>query len=315
MCGIAGWYRRGLEAVIESDVVAQCDAIEHRGPDDAGVFVDGNFGFGMRRLSILDIAGGHQPMSDGKLSLVFNGEIYNHRDLRPDLVAFGWKFSTNSDTETVLAAYACWGNDAWARLEGMFAAAIWNRAERSLTLVRDPLGIKPLYITEQRGGVAFASELKGLLTLPNHDFDVCDRAVHDFFSFGHVRRPRSIYRQVRSLEPGHFTIISAAGTSIDKAYWQPQAASPATLTEVQWVEQMRAMLSSTVERHMQSDVPVGAFLSGGDRFFGGARSHDKGRLAAGQGVYDRLPRRSDRRDCCGAGNRTASELRTPCASP
>jgi asparagine synthase (glutamine-hydrolysing) len=265
MCGIAGWYRRGAGDVRPDVISGQCDTIRHRGPDDDGVLTDADFGFGMRRLSILDVAGGHQPMTacDDRFAIVFNGEIFNHRDLRPELEARGFAFSTHSDTETILAAFACWGNDAWAKLEGMFAVAIWDRVERQLVLARDPLGIKPLYLTEQNGGIAFASELKALLVLPGHRFDVCDRAVHDFFSFGHVRKPRTIYRQVRTLDPGHFMIVPQHGEATTRAYWTPRPGEVAAKSEGEWIEEMQGMLLGSVQRHLQSDVPVGAFLSGG----------------------------------------------------
>ena len=265
MCGIAGWYRRGRDNVNERVIAAQCDAIRHRGPDDDGVFVDADFGFGMRRLSILDIEGGHQPMAtpDQRFVIVFNGEIYNHRDLRTDLEAEGRHFATHSDTETVLRAFESWGNGAWARLEGMFAVAIWDRRTRTLTLARDPLGIKPLYLTEQGGGIAFASELKALRVLPGHRFDVCDRAVHDFFSFGHVRKPRSIFEQVRTLDPGHFAIVPPQGPITITRFWNPRCSAVDDLSETAWIEQMRTMLLGTTARHMQADVPIGAFLSGG----------------------------------------------------
>ena len=192
MCGIAGWYRRDARPVWKEDVRRQCDAIRHRGPDGSGVLVDRDFGFGMRRLSILDIPDGGQPMTtpDGRLSLVYNGEVYNHPELRRELEAAGHVFRTRSDTETVLAAFAEWGDDAWRRLEGMFAAAIWDRSARRLTLARDHLGIKPLFYSEQNSGLSFASELKALRALPLHAFDIDERAVHDFFRFGNVRRPR-----------------------------------------------------------------------------------------------------------------------------
>ncbi len=265
MCGIAGWYRRGAGSVTPAAITAQCDTIRHRGPDDDGVLVDGDFGFGMRRLSILDVAGGHQPMTatGGRYAIVFNGEIFNHLDVRRELTARGFGFTSHSDTETVLAAFACWGNDAWARLEGMFAVAIWDNVERQLTLARDPLGIKPLYVTEQDGGVAFASELKALRVLPGLRFDVCDRAVHDYFSFGHVRRPRSIFRQVYTLDPGHFMIVPRNGPPATKAFWVPKPGTATPASEAEWTERMREQLVSTVQRHLQSDVPVGAFLSGG----------------------------------------------------
>ena len=265
MCGIAGWYRRNGRSVSEALVTAQCDAIRHRGPDDTGVLTDGDFGFGMRRLSILDIVGGHQPMvtEDGRYAIVFNGEIYNHRDLRASLAGAGWRFRNHSDTETILAAFATWGDAAWPRLEGMFAAAIWDRQLRQLTLARDPLGIKPLYVSEQAGGLSFASELKALRGLPDHMFDVDDRAVHDLFSFGHVRRPRSIFRQARMLDPGHVLTLDGKGDARVAAFWRPRFTMGERLSTADWIDRMRGMLLETTARHMQADVPVGAFLSGG----------------------------------------------------
>ncbi|UAK22844.1 asparagine synthase (glutamine-hydrolyzing) [Sphingomonas nostoxanthinifaciens] len=265
MCGIAGWYRRSGGPVSSTVVQNQCQSLFHRGPDDDGIFVDGDFGFGMRRLSILDIAGGHQPMetADKRFVIVFNGEIYNHRDIR-DTLAGRYPFVTGSDTETILAAFSVWGNDAWAMLEGMFAVAIWDRLTRTLTLSRDALGIKPLYLSLQHGGIAFGSELKALRRLPGHDFTIDDRAVHDFFSFGHVRRPRSIFREVFSLDPGHYLTIGAEGEPVVRAYWKPRLRQASTACSAEeWVEQMRAMLLDSTSRHLQSDVPVGAFLSGG----------------------------------------------------
>lgn len=265
MCGIAGWYRRGGREVSNAVITRQCDRIIHRGPDDAGYFVDGDFGFGMRRLSIIDLAGGHQPIftPDGRYAIVFNGEIYNHPDLRRELEALGTTFKTHSDTETLLASYVQWGDDAWRRLQGMYAVAIWDRASRTLTLARDPLGIKPLYITEQQGGLAFASEARSLRVLPGHAFDVDERGVHDFFMFGHVQRPRSIFRQIRSLDPGHILRIGPNGDASIKAFWTPRFHVRHDLSETEWIEETRARFLDTVKRHMLSDVPVGAFLSGG----------------------------------------------------
>src|SRR6185295_6244163 len=265
MCGIAGWYRRGGSPVERDVVVRQCDRIVHRGPDDAGYFTDGDFGFGMRRLSIIDLAGGHQPIfsPDGRHAIVFNGEIYNHPELRRELEAAGVTFRAHSATETLLASWLHWGDAAWLKLDGMYAVAIWDRAERQLTLARDPLGIKPLYLTEQRGGLAFASEIRALRVLPNHEFDLDERGVHDFFMFGHVQRPRSIYRQVHSLEPGHVLRIGPTGEAEVREFWRPRFHARHDLSEAQWVEETRARLQATVERHMLADVTVGAFLSGG----------------------------------------------------
>jgi asparagine synthase (glutamine-hydrolysing) len=265
MCGIAGWYRRGGRPVSQAVVTAQCDRIRHRGPDDSGVLTDGDFGFGMRRLSIVDVAGGHQPMTtpDGRYSIVFNGEIYNHQELRPELEAAGWGFRTHCDTETALAAFARWGAAAWPRLEGMFGIAVWDHARRELSLARDPLGIKPLYITEQGGGLAFASELKALLCLPDQRFDVDEHAVADFFSFGHIRGGRSIYRQAHMLPPGHSLVLGPAGSSVPQAFWRPRLRRTPARSEKDWIAEAADTVQATVRRHMLSDVPLGAFLSGG----------------------------------------------------
>jgi len=265
MCGIAGWYRRSSGAVSPDHVRAQCNTIIHRGPDDEGQFTEGDFGFGMRRLSIIDLAGGHQPMTSacGRYVLINNGEIYNHLDLRGELEAAGAKFATHSDTETLLAAYVHWGDAVWAKLEGMFATAVWDRKERSLTLARDPLGIKPLYVTEQNSGIAFASEIRALRVLPGLSFDIDERAVHDFFMFGHIQRPRSIYRQVVSLDPGHVLHIGPEGGPTVTAFWRPSFAPGPRLTEGEWIEETRSQLLGTVRRHMLADVPLGVFLSGG----------------------------------------------------
>jgi asparagine synthase (glutamine-hydrolysing) len=265
MCGIAGWYRRSGRPVPREIIAGQCDRIVHRGPDDSGYYAEGDFGFGMRRLSIIDIAGGHQPIftPDGRYGIVFNGEIYNHPDLRRELEAAGVPFTTHSDTETLLAAFAHWGDDAWLRLEGMYAAAIWDRSSRTLTLARDPLGIKPLLLTEQNGGLAFASEIRALRVLPGHEFSIDDRAVHDFFSFGHVQKPRSIFRQVRSLDPGHLLRIGPDGAASVRAFWEPRFRARKGLSEQEWIEETRTRLTRSVEKHMLADVTVGSFLSGG----------------------------------------------------
>jgi asparagine synthase (glutamine-hydrolysing) len=265
MCGIAGWYRRGGRPVARESIVMQCDRIVHRGPDDSGDLVDGDFGFGMRRLSIIDVAGGHQPITteDGRYSIVFNGEIYNHLELRAELGRAGRAFRTRSDTETLLLAFIHWRDDAWLRLEGMYAAAIWDRADRVLTLARDPLGIKPLYLTEQAGGLAFASELRALRVLPGHRFDIDERAVHDFFSFGHVQKPRSIYQQVQSLEPGNVLHLGPTGASTRRVFWRPRFRIREGVSEQDWIEETRERVLHTVKQHMLADVPVGAFLSGG----------------------------------------------------
>ena len=265
MCGIAGWYRRGGRPVPEGALVAACDRLRQRGPDDAGYFTDGDFGFGMRRLSIIDVAGGHQPIfsPDGRFVIVFNGEIYNHPELREELQR-GYAFQTDhSDTETILAAYLRWGDDAWTRLEGMYAVAIWDKLEKALVLARDPIGIKPLFVTEQKDGLAFASEITALRALPEHRFELDSDGVDDFFCFGHTLSPRTIFRDVRPLEPGHFLRIGTKGGTEVRRFWRPSIKVRTGVSEQDWVEETRARLLDSVSKHMLSDVPVGAFLSGG----------------------------------------------------
>ena len=265
MCGIAGWYRRGGKGVPQGALVAACDQLRHRGPDDSGYFTEGDFGFGMRRLSIIDVEGGHQPIfsPDGRHGIVFNGEIFNHPELRLELEG-GYKFKTDhSDTETVLAAYLRWGDDAWARLEGMYALAIWDKLEKRLLVARDPIGIKPLVVTAQNGGLAFASEISALRAFPDHRFELDNDGVDDFFCFGHTLPPRTIFRDVFPLEPGHVLRIGPKGGPEIRRYWQPRIDVRHGLSENEWVEETRARLLDSVNKHMLSDVPVGAFLSGG----------------------------------------------------
>jgi asparagine synthase (glutamine-hydrolysing) len=263
MCGIAGWYRRLGRPVGAATIARQCDHLIHRGPDDAGTLIDGDFGFGMRRLSIIDPEHGHQPITspDGRYAVVCNGEIVNHLDLRRELEP-GYQFRTRSDIETLLAAYLRWGDDAWLRFEGMYAAAIWDRHSKTLTLARDPLGIKPLFITEQAGGYGFASEISALRDIPGFEFDIDDRGVDDFFHFGHVLGPRTIFRQVRALEPGHVMTIGSVGSAI-RRFWTATVRTCSDLSEREWTEQAREKVLGTVRQHMISDVPVGVFLSGG----------------------------------------------------
>lgn len=265
MCGIAGWYRRGGRPVPQEAIASQCDRLISRGPDDAGYLTDGDFGFGMRRLSIIDIEGGHQPIlsPDGRYAIVFNGEIVNHPALRSDLEG-SYAFQTDhSDTETVLAAFIRWGDDAWLKLEGMYAVAIWDKLTKTLTLARDAVGIKPLFFTEQGGGLAFASEITALRELSDHSFDLDEDGVDDFFCFGHTLPPRTIFKQVRPLEPGHVLHIGAVGEPVIRRFWLAQLNVEDGISEADWVERTRAELLRTVKEHQLSDVPVGAFVSGG----------------------------------------------------
>jgi asparagine synthase (glutamine-hydrolysing) len=265
MCGIAGWYARGGRAVADGIVAAMCDTIVHRGPDDEGRLTDGDFGFGMRRLAIVDVAGGHQPMSseDGRHVITFNGEIFNHPALRRELESLGHRYRTNSDTESILRGFQQWGPGVWARLEGMFAVAIWDRAARTLHLARDPLGIKPLHFTLQSGGLAWGSELKALVPVPGLRFTPDPAAMDQFFAFGHVLAPRTIYREVTKLEPGCALELGPAGEPRITRFWRFEYRPAPAAPESEWIERFRETFTACVKRHLQSDVPLGAFLSGG----------------------------------------------------
>jgi asparagine synthase (glutamine-hydrolysing) len=236
------------------------------------MLVDGDFGFGMRRLSIIDVTGGHQPIvsPDGRYAIVCNGEIVNHRQLRRELDSYA--FATGSDVEALLAGYLRWGDEIWLRAEGMYAAAIWDRETRRLTLARDPLGIKPLFVTEQDGGLAFGSEIPALREVPNYRFDIDEGGVHDFFCFGHVLGPQTIFRQVRALPPGHVLHLGPATDAQLRRFWEPRIQPVKGRSEADWIEETRERVLDTIEQHMISDVPIGTFLSGGI---------DSGAVAAG----------------------------------
>jgi len=266
ICGIAGLYAPGRAPVALGVVERQCATLFHRGPDSQGSLIDGDFGFGMRRLSIIDLPGSDQPIhsEDGRYAIVFNGEIYNFRLLREELRALGHRFATQGDTEVVLTAWRQWGEDAWRRLDGMFGAAIWDRQARRLILARDAIGIKPLYYSWQDGTLAFGSELKAVLAVPDLRFDPDSRAVHDYFSFGHVRAPRSIYRQVRVLPPGHVLELGPAREPELREYWSARYLPGRSRPAEEWVSAFRETWLETVRGQMlAADVEVGAFLSGG----------------------------------------------------
>jgi asparagine synthase (glutamine-hydrolysing) len=265
MCGICGWYRRDGLAVDPEVLRGQCDALAHRGPDDQGTHVDGDFGLGMRRLSILDLEGGRQPMTHPEtgVTLVSNGEIVNFRRLRADLERAGRRFATTSDTEVVLHGFVEWGDAVWARLEGMFGIAVWDPRDRSLRLVRDPLGIKPVFYAVAGSQLAFASELKGLEPVPGLAFEPSATSIDAYFAFGHVLAPDTIYEDVYKLPPASLLTLTPSGPPRIEQYWSLRFRPGEHVTETEWVEQFRETFTSTVERHMVSDVPLGAFLSGG----------------------------------------------------
>ena len=262
MCGIVG--KIGPEAIQESDIQKMCDAIAHRGPDDWGRFIEGGVGLGMRRLSIIDIAGGHQPMSneDGSVMLVFNGEIYNHESLRQQLIERGHQLRTRSDTEVLVHLYEDEGPGFLARLRGMFAFAIWDRRARRLLLARDHFGQKPLFYTEGPGRLAFASEVKALLADDPGLATLSPHALDQYLTLRFVQPPETFFERVRSLPPAHFMIRDEQGTRIQR-YWDLSYGPKWTYSEEETLDRIDELVGESVRLHLTSDVPVGAFLSGG----------------------------------------------------
>lgn len=266
MCGIAGLFDPAKPlAFAPHTAAAMCTLIEHRGPDDYGEFVCSFAQIGMRRLSIIDIVGGRQPMSneDGTVRVVFNGEIYNFRELRARLEARGHVFATASDTECIVHAYQAFGVECFAMLRGMFAIAILDLARRRLILARDRLGKKPLYYTTlSNGTIAFASELKCLFAVPGFDPTLSPAAVSDFFTLGYVPGPASIFERVQKLPPAHYLELHIGGGGPQR-YWQLAFEPKFEASEAELKRQLLAELEDAVRVRLVSDVPFGAFLSGG----------------------------------------------------
>ncbi len=266
MCGIAGLATGQPDRLNGNAVVdAMCAQIVHRGPDDQGIYHDSTAAIGMRRLSIIDLSGGHQPIhnEDESVWLVFNGEIYNYRELRQELEAHGHRFYTNSDSEAIVHAYEQYGAECFSRLRGMFAIALWDKNQKRLLLGRDRLGKKPLYWTTMAdGGVAFASELKSLLVLGEVDRTLDSEAVRAYMMFGYVPTPRSIFKNVHKLEPGHW-LEWQGGRVRTQRYWSLPYSPKHEGDEQSLTDRLEQELDEAVRIRLVSDVPFGAFLSGG----------------------------------------------------
>jgi len=267
MCGIAGILEFGRDARANAGALREmCRVISHRGPDDDGFYTDGPVGIGMRRLSIVDVAGGHQPLSneDGTLWIVFNGEIYNHVALREQLIARGHRYRTHSDTETVIHLYEEYGADCVQHLRGMFAFAIWNRNTRTLFIARDRLGIKPLYYKLTPERLLFGSEIKAVLAHGGIRPDFNRAALPEYLAFGYLSGEESFYNGILKLLPGRTMTIGPEGRSDIRQYWDLDASTPhESRDESHYVRSYRELLEGAVNSHLMSDVPLGVFLSGG----------------------------------------------------
>jgi asparagine synthase (glutamine-hydrolysing) len=291
MCGICGFTQ-----ATEDDrptLKAMCDIMAHRGPDGEGQYLDDGIALGHRRLSLIDLAGGNQPMvrstgdhaaritspalmpdgtpcadeasvaAKGDYAIVFNGEIYNYRDLRAELESAGWRFETNSDTEVLLVGYLAWGEDVLDRLRGMFAFAIWNRASHELFCARDFFGIKPFYYTVQNGQFIFASEIKSILEHPAYTRELNEDALAEYLCFQFSTLPETFFKGIFKLGQGHCLRVHADGTLEDRRYWRPTYHFDENRSEADTVDAIDEAMRESVRYHNVADVEVGSFLSSG----------------------------------------------------
>ncbi len=265
MCGIAGILNFDPEKPASRETIERmCAVTRHRGPDDHGIYLDANVGLGFNRLSIIDLAGGHQPMSneDGSVWVVFNGEIYNFRELRAELQARGHRFVTRSDTETIVHAWEEFGEDCVDRLRGMFAFALWDARRRLLFCARDRLGIKPFYYLQRRDSFAFASELKSLVELEETPREIDAEALPGYLRHRYVIGPRTMLKGVRKLLPGECITVQDGRVAL-RRYWRLPLDGVRRIGEKEALERFEALMEETLRRHLIADVPLGAFLSGG----------------------------------------------------
>src|SRR5580692_5054226 len=266
MCGIAGIVDgRPGAGMEEATIRRMCDRIVHRGPDDEGIFVKGGTGLGMRRLSIIDLAGGHQPLfnEDRSAWIVFNGEIYNFPELRSELEGRGHQFYTHSDTEVIVHLYEEMGAECVRKLRGMFAIALYDRKRECLLLARDRLGKKPLHYALSNGRILFGSEIKTILAVAPELAEISNEGLLQYFYFGYINDPLTAFRKIHKLPPGH--ILEYAGGKIDvRQYWDvpPMGGQPVG-SEEEFLQSLEQQLSEAVRVRLISDVPLGALLSGG----------------------------------------------------
>lgn len=266
MCGICGIYNFATGQPVDRALLNRSmDAMRHRGPDDEGVYVEAELGLGNRRLSIIDLPGGHQPLSneDASVWTTFNGEIYNYRELRAQLEAQGHRFHTATDTETLVHLYEQHSLGFLERLRGMFAIALWDGRARQLILARDRLGVKPLYYRLEPDRLVFASELRALGELACRPLEIDPQAIYDFFGFRYIPAPHTFYRGVLKLLPGHYLVVKAEGART-QAYWDvPAEEESGSPSAAEWARAVVEHLRESVRLRLISDVPLGVFLSGG----------------------------------------------------
>ena len=266
MCGITGQFNFERHEPVERETIARmARSIAHRGPDDEGFFVAGPVGLGFRRLSIIDLAGGHQPMSDAEETvwIIFNGEIYNYRELRTELQSKGHRFRTNSDTEVIIHGYKQWGTDVFNHLNGMFGLAIWDVRNERLVVARDAMGIKLIYYKIDDGRITFGSEIRPILAAQESKPEVDPIALKLFLQFRYTPSPLTIFQGIRKLAPGTMLVVEAGECQEERWYKFIPAPFPTSKEETEAARELLELYKGAVRRHLLSDVPVGILLSGG----------------------------------------------------
>ncbi len=265
MCGIVGIIRQNKD-IKKKEIDDLTDKMRHRGPDDRGIWIDGNKALGHRRLSIIDVSDGHQPMfsENGKVGVVFNGEIYNYKELKIILEKKGYQFRTNSDTEVLLYSYVEWQEKCLQKFRGMFAFCIIDKDSESLFLARDHIGIKPLVYYYHNDIFAFASEIKTIKEIQNVTLTLDLKAIDEYLFLQYIPAPRTVYNEVKKLKPAHYMKVSFSGTILEiKKYWDCDFEEDHSKTKDEWIDELDNILRESVRSHLIADVPFGAFLSGG----------------------------------------------------
>ena len=268
MCGITGFVSTSQVPAADAVLRSMTDRLHHRGPDGSGYFSDSNVWLGHRRLSIIDLAAGAQPMcnEDGNAWIVYNGEIFNHADLRPSLERAGHVYRTHCDTECILHAWEQYGESCLSLFRGMFAFAIWDKESGTLFCARDRLGIKPFYYYRDGSNFVFASEIKSLLVHPSVTAQLEESAVSEYLAFGYVSGEQTMFRNIRKLMPGHWLRLTMRGGITDlriERFWDVPESAPEQRSDSDWIAECRSRLEETVRMRLMSDVPLGVFLSGG----------------------------------------------------
>src|SRR3989440_8528081 len=266
MCGICGQFNFASNAPVNPEIIRRmADSIAHRGPDDEGYFVSGPIGLGFRRLSIIDLAGGHQPMSDAEETVwvIFNGEIYNFRELRQQLESRGHCFRTSSDTEAIVHGYKEWGTSIFDRLNGMFGVAIWDVKRQRLILARDAMGIKLIYYAIRDGSVWFGSEMRPVLAALGQRPEVDPVALNLFLRYRYTPSPLTIFKGIEKLAPGTMLVFEKGQAKRERWYRYTPTPFPTPKAEDEACEELTQLYRDAMRRHLISDVPVGLLLSGG----------------------------------------------------